>query len=104
MVKKVAAFEERAWQLCQDLYELWPEQYAEREGTENVDDDPVCFWWNKSVWGADMVSCCLENLLRLLEHKAGLGEEPERQRRAERGLLPREKAEDKGAGNAETAS
>jgi hypothetical protein len=93
MVKKLAALEERAWHLLDDLREIWPEQYAEREGSENVADDPLCFWWNAAVKYTEFASVSLGSLLRLLEEKAGLGVEPERQRRAERGLLPREETE-----------
>ncbi len=91
MVRKVTAFEEVAYQLACDLCTARPGQYAARDGHEG--DDEVCLRWNQAAHAVQVALIATGELLGALERKAGLGEEPERQRLAERGLAVEEEAE-----------
>ncbi len=91
MLKRVAAIEERAFELAVDVCQARPQQYAGREGDEG--DDEFALWWNRAAREVQMASIALNCLLTALEEKAGLGEDPERKRLEERGLLPSEEPE-----------
>jgi len=98
MVKKVAALEERAFELNADLCSLRPWQYKEQEGNEKTE---LAKWWNVATWQVGMASIALSILLNQLEERAGLDHEMlELQRERERGLMPREEAADEATENA----
>ena len=95
MLARVTEFESAAFQLAVDVCTARPRQYAEREDEEG--DDELALWWNRAAREVQWASITLNALLGALECKAGLGEEPEWQRLAERGLLPEEAETAEGA-------
>jgi hypothetical protein len=88
--KRLAEIEERVYAVYMDLEKLRPKQYAARQYEDEETQDELCLCWNiaveetKETWGY------LEELLVLLEQRAGL---PSLylQRRKLRGLLKEER-------------
>jgi hypothetical protein len=92
MLSRIAAMEETAYQLACDLCEARPKQYAEREGRENGEE--LAERWNDAAHYVQVALIFVGELLCTLERKAGLGDEPEQRRLAERGIIiPVENAE-----------
>lgn len=85
MLAPVTAMEEAAYRLACDVCEARPKQYAAREGGEG--DNDVALWWNRAARNVQVALISLNALLGSLEWKAGLGDEPEQRRLAERGVV-----------------
>jgi hypothetical protein len=87
--RRLAKIEEQVFQLNVDLIKLRPAQYAAREGTKDIHEDPVCFFWNESVRAIGMTMIAVNALLGFIEEKAGLDAEAlEHERMLRRGMLP----------------
>ena len=72
MAKRVAEVEERVYASYAALEKLRPAQYAARQDEDEEWQDEVCLLWNAAVEGAREAWGLLEELLQLLEERAGL--------------------------------
>lgn len=88
MVKRVTPLEEAAYQLYRDLCKLRPEQYAARRYDKLETQGELCSYWNGTVRAVEEAWECLQELLEVLEERAGLPYRLLYQQRARaRGLL-----------------
>lgn len=69
--KKLAEIEERLYACYVDLEKLRPKQYAARQDEDEETQHELCLCWNDAVEEAKEAWWCLEELLQLLEARAG---------------------------------
>ena len=69
--RNVAALEERAYGLFSDLVKLRPKQYAARQGDDDDTFGELGLCWNECVEAVKEAWECLQELLELLERRAG---------------------------------
>ena len=69
--KRVAEVEERVYASYTALEKLRPKQYAARQYEDEETQDELCLCWNGAVEEAKEAWWCLEELLELLEQRAG---------------------------------
>ena len=72
MVKRVTPLEEAAFWLYRDLHGMRPAQYAARQYDEEETQDELCSCWNEAVEEVGEALDRLQELLELLEQRAGL--------------------------------
>ena len=70
--KRLAEVEERVYACYTDLEKLRPAQHAARQYEDEETQDELCLCWNVAVEEAKEAWWYLEELLQLLEERAGL--------------------------------